>query len=723
MSKKPTLLLLAFLSCLYVNAQCGCTSSDTINQGLVACYPFNGNANDQTLNNNHGVVSGATLTTDRFGNPNSAYYFDGVNDGIEVARSSSLEPSFAMSACAWVYKESSSNAWTPILSKRYSIPDPYNSYSMDGGAGINQRWMVNICKGTVGSQRSVFSNMARPYNQWEFLVMVYDGVHLKMYINGIEENKLSVSGAIGYSSLGFYIGKNTVYDQFFKGKIDDVRIYNRALSSCEVRYLYNNCNGQYQSINLIQDTIKTICRNDSIQLIGQNALYYSWTPSTGLSNPNISNPIASPKVTTLYHLVAGDSACTYEDKIWVVVKNEKLTINRGERICPGDSVQLKVTGALSYLWQSNLTLSDINIGNPYAKPQVSTTYYVSANINGCNIRDSVTVVVANDIIADAGPDVSACKGEIVNLFASGGSRFVWSPNLEISDTTIRDPKIYSTQSRWYKLYTSSGLCESTDSLFITINDKPTLDLNDTTICGVNNVFTPNVKSTLADSYLWQPSTYLSTNSVQYPLISPKATIKYFVTAKNMQTNCNVTDSFEIRVGNVKADFSPSNRLVIVPEQIQLNNNSSPSDSYFSWFIDDLFFTDNANPELNIAEPREYNIKLIVEDSLGCIDSVTKIVVGKRNQSLFIPNIFSPNNDQVNDLFVINFDTDIYQSLNGSIWNRWGAKLGEFDGKKGVWWDGKSEGSSCPDGVYFYIINSIDISGGVKTYQGTITIMR
>ena len=723
MSKKPISLLLAFLSCLYVNAQCSCTSSDTINQGLVACYPFNGNANDQTLNNNHGVVSGATLTTDRFGNPNSAYYFDGVNDGIEVARASSLEPTSTMSACAWVFKEPSSNAWTPILSKRYSIQDPYNSYSMDGGAGINQRWMVNICKGTIGSQRSVFSKAARPISQWEFLVMVYDGVNLKMYINGVEENRLSVSGAIGYSSMGFYIGKNTVYDQFFKGKIDDVRIYNRALSPCEIRYLYNNCIGQYQSVNIIQDTIKTICRNDSVQLIGQNALYYSWTPSTGLSNPNISNPIATPMVTTLYKVIAGDSACTFEDQIWVVVKNDKLTINRGERICQGDSVQLKVTGALNYYWQSNPTLSDTSIGNPYAKPQVSTTYYLSANVNGCKISDSVSVIVANDITANAGQDVSVCKGEIINLYANGGSRFFWSPNLEISDTTIRNPKVYPTQSRWYKLNTFSGLCEATDSLFITVNDKPTLEVTDTILCGLNNVFVPDVTANFADSYLWQPSTYLSSAALQYPQISPKGSIKYIITAKNTSTGCSCTDTMEIKLGNPKADFSVSSPLVIIPGIVSMNNISNPPNGSFMWYIDDIFHTNNTHSQVALAEAQKYNVKLVVIDSLGCTDSIVKVIEGKRNQSLFIPNVFSPNNDQINDFFVVNFDADLYQELAGSIWNRWGSKIAEFDGKKGKWWDGKSEDITCPDGVYFYMIYSVDLNGILKSHQGTITIIR
>lgn len=723
MSKKQLLLLLAVLPYLHVNAQCSCTSSDTINHGLIACYPFNGNANDQTINGHHGLVNGATLTADRFGNPNSAYYFDGINDGIEVARASSLEPSSAITTCAWVYKEPSSNAWTPIISKRHSIQDPYNSYSMDGGAGINQKWMVNICNGTVGSQRSVFSKAARPYNQWEFLVMVYDGARLKMYINGVEENTLSVSGAIGYSSMGFYIGKNTVYDQFFKGKIDDVRIYNRALSACEIRYLYNNCTGQYQSINLIQDTIKTICRNDSIQLIGQNALYYSWTPLTGLSDPNISNPVASPKVTTLYRVVAGDSACTFEDQIWVVVKNGKITLKKEETLCPSDSIQLQASGAQSYNWRSDPTLSDTTIANPYAKPIMTTTYYLTANVSGCILKDSVKVNIANSLVAFAGNDSSICKGDVMKFSGSGGSRFAWSPNVEISDTTIRDPNVYPTQSRWYKLNTFSGLCEATDSLFITVNDKPTLEVTDTILCGLNNVFVPDVTATLANSYLWQPATYLSTPTVQYPQISPKGSIKYIVTAKNTSTGCNATDTLDIELGNPKADFSVSAPLLLIPGIISMNNTSNPLIGNFMWYIDDVFYANNTHSQVDVTEAKKYNIKLVVIDSLGCKDSVIKVVEGKRNQRLFIPNVFSPNNDQINDFFSVNFDADLYQKLEGVIWNRWGAKIAEFDGKKGNWWDGKADGNACPDGVYFYQINTVNLEGIVEDHHGTITLVR
>ncbi len=61
------------------------SSGQIVSNGLVAYYPFNGNANDESINTNHAVVYGATLTDDLFGNPNSAYYFDGVDDKFQIS--------------------------------------------------------------------------------------------------------------------------------------------------------------------------------------------------------------------------------------------------------------------------------------------------------------------------------------------------------------------------------------------------------------------------------------------------------------------------------------------------------------------------------------------------------------------------------------------------------------------------------------------------------------
>jgi len=95
----------------------------SLTDGLVAYYPFNGNANDESGNGNDGTVTGAALTADRFGNPNSAYSFDGINDIIEVSHSSSLNITSAISLCAWVYPFELSH-YTAIVWKRDDFVGP-----------------------------------------------------------------------------------------------------------------------------------------------------------------------------------------------------------------------------------------------------------------------------------------------------------------------------------------------------------------------------------------------------------------------------------------------------------------------------------------------------------------------------------------------------------------------------------------------------------------------
>lgn len=718
MSKHTTLFLLVYFYCLSINAQYSCTSSLPLNSGIIACFPFTGNAND-LINNGNGVVRNAVLTTDRFGNCNEAYYFNGAN-GYIATYSTLLDNLNNFSVSFWIkideYPVTGSYVFAkgkeePVLGDRlswrcYIGGNPYKFIGTDN-------WFPSRYATTNPSTT----------NDWIHVVMTNDGSYQKVYINGTATDSIAQSGTLRTNPDSLYIGTRSLYgsrNQYFKGKLDEIVIWNRALSRTEVADIYF-LSSQNEQLIKTQDT--TVLCGSSFNMRASAGYTYLWTPVAGLSNPTEQNPTVNAKTTTKYVLKATLNGCDKYDSVLVTVTQPTIQINRTESICPGDSVQLQVSGAQGYNWKSNATLSDTTIANPFAKPMVTTVYFVTANVNGCVVNDSVRVNITNNITANAGNDTSICKGDVIQFTGSGGSRFAWSPHVEISDTTVRNPTVYPTQSRWYKLNTVSGLCEATDSLFITVNDKPTLEVSDTILCGLNNVFVPEVTATLADDYLWNPATYLSSAAVKYPQISPKASIKYIITAKNTSTGCSDIDTMEIKLGNPKADFSVSAPLVIVPGIVSMNNTSNPQSAGFIWYVDDVFHANTTHSQIALTEAKKYNIKLHIIDSLGCTDSIVKVIEGKRNESLFIPNVFSPNNDQTNDLFVINFDADLYQKLEGTIWNRWGAKIAEFDGKKGKWWDGKSDGIVCPDGVYYYIINALNIDGLVENHRGTVTLIR
>ena len=124
---------ICFGLCLFVLLGNQCLLAG-LNDGLVAYYPFNGNANDVTSNANNGVVYGATLTSDRFGNPNSAYHFNGTSDYIMVEDSPSLRPQ-EVTVAAWANPEITYNLpWLQILTKRINLQSfPYNSYLLAAG--------------------------------------------------------------------------------------------------------------------------------------------------------------------------------------------------------------------------------------------------------------------------------------------------------------------------------------------------------------------------------------------------------------------------------------------------------------------------------------------------------------------------------------------------------------------------------------------------------------
>lgn len=206
------------------------TTLSSLTDGLVAYYPFNGNAIDESVNGNNGTVKGATLTTDRSGNPNRAYSFDGVNDYIEINNSSSLNLTNALSISCWTVKISSSSA-SSVISK--DIPATDQGYRFDF---LNE-------KGRFVKQGNTFdmTNLVYSQNIWYHTVIVIDGANLKYYINGILDKSYVSTLPVRTTSLPLLIGSDAEMNpsRFFNGKIDDIRIYNRPLTEADIQLLYN----------------------------------------------------------------------------------------------------------------------------------------------------------------------------------------------------------------------------------------------------------------------------------------------------------------------------------------------------------------------------------------------------------------------------------------------------------------------------------------------------
>lgn len=223
------------------------TSLLSFAQTAVSSYSFTGNADDN-LGDNNGVVHGAVLTEDRFGNPNSAYQFDGIDDYINFGDSSEFRFTSSYSLSAWVYIEDLLGQNVGNIIVKRNPNSPYNQYNLAVTADIqfggNGNMIHFLHKGDVLPTSRVLSSPSLTVG-WHHIVIVQNGVDqvLKMYFDNIlvsSEPYISANEqAIEVVGYPFEIGGNIISNNHFKGKIDDVSVYHDTLSATAVTNLYN----------------------------------------------------------------------------------------------------------------------------------------------------------------------------------------------------------------------------------------------------------------------------------------------------------------------------------------------------------------------------------------------------------------------------------------------------------------------------------------------------
>lgn len=206
--------------------------------GIVALYTFSGNANDYSGNGNHGKVEGPVLTEDRFGAPNGAYYFDGIDDYIRLNDADKLSPvNQKLTIAAWIKNSGSKNKYILYKGDRSNNREYALGISKDSQAAFH----INHQGNWNESQQGVKSNAIIMDEEWYLITSTWDGTSLKIYINGVLDNSISLNSEIGnYDSdlfLGTYGGRINEYA--LDGTIDDLIILNKTLSQQEISLLYN----------------------------------------------------------------------------------------------------------------------------------------------------------------------------------------------------------------------------------------------------------------------------------------------------------------------------------------------------------------------------------------------------------------------------------------------------------------------------------------------------
>jgi len=358
----------------------------------------------------------------------------------------------------------------------------------------------------------------------------------------------------------------------------------------------------------------TICANASTRLNAAGAISYTWSPTAGLSNPNIANPIVNPSNTTTYTVTGTDiNGCTNTDQITVfVMESTGISTGNDVTICEGNIVQLNAIGGSNYVWSPAIGLNNPNIANPIATPTATTTYTVTGvSTNGCPAIDTVTIFVTPRPEVIACEDKTICRGESVQLIATTHAQYSWSPTNTLLNPTSGTPTAFPTETTTYTVtVTDENGCTDTDEVVVFVNDPIRVNLGpDITLCGAG---TAPLDAGEGIAYQWSPIIGLSNPNIRNPIATVSNTTTYSVQVTNANA-CVETDDITININNGPiADAGPS--VTLCPGGSgQLTASGGVA---YQWSPT----TGLSNP--NIANPivttdRVTNYRVTVTDEFGC----------------------------------------------------------------------------------------------------------
>ena len=305
----------------------------------------------------------------------------------------------------------------------------------------------------------------------------------------------------------------------------------------------------------------TICEGTSTPLQVSGGSSYSWSPTTGLSNPTIANPIASPTETTVYTVAISDGqgGCEKVDQITVNVVEINTSISSTTNICQGESIQLEASGGGTYSWSPSNSLNSSTISNPIATPTETTTYTVTiADNNQCTSVRQVIIGVyqLNTTISE---NANICAGSSTQLLASGGTTYRWNPQAGLDDPNIPNPMASPTTTTTYTvLITDDNGCTATKNVTVTVGTGSTTVGPDQRICFGDSIA---LSATGGLSYSWTPATGLSNTTIANPIANPSSTTTYTVVSME-STGCTSVHTQTVEVVSVFAEIQGDTLLCV-----------------------------------------------------------------------------------------------------------------------------------------------------------------
>jgi hypothetical protein len=455
---------------------------------------------------------------------------------------------------------------------------------------------------------------------------------------------------------------------------------------------------------------------------------YAWSPAGTLTDPNIKDPQAFPIVNELYTVEVTDTfGCVASDSVLINVGLKPvITMSPDTTICWGETVTISGigVGGIIYEWTPSAGLSSTSVPAPQATPNTTTTYAVNVtNVFGCENSDSMTVTVQPQPNLSITPNSNICVGDNMQLNATGGLTYSWSPGSTLSDSTIADPIATPNVTTTYTVtVTDAANCEFTMDVTVTILQPIDVTVGaDQEMCAGEAVL---LTAAGAITYTWSPATGLSNPNIANPIASPNVTTTYMVIGSDGQCEPD-TEYVTVTVNQPPlVDLGP-NQVILKGETVTLNTTATGT---YNWTP--ATGLDNTTGQSVEATPEvTTTYVLTVTDTNNCItiDSVTIFVQVEPCTDVFLPNAFTPN-ELSNSIFYVRGPSDIHITTF-AIFNRWGDKVFEavnFAADDPTFgWDGTYKGRKLSPAVFAYYVEGFCSTTGQDVFykKGNITILK
>lgn len=456
----------------------------------------------------------------------------------------------------------------------------------------------------------------------------------------------------------------------------------------------------------------TICAGETTIITASGANTYTW--SNGSNNSSI---IVTPSATTVYTINGTAGSCNGSNTSTVTVNSVPTLTATSASICSGETATISVSGANTYTWSN---------GNQTNSQSLSPALTETFTVTGTSAEGCISVPVTSTITVNFTPTLtvnspSICSGQSATLTVNGASSFTWSTNQNGSSIVVTPP-VNAT----YSVVGANGNCFSTIDATVLVSQTPTIAAISAASGGcapvcVTFVNTPTNSDELISYNFGDGNSSSSANPVHCYSVS--GTYSTSVSVTNTVSGCsfNYPIAAPIVIEDTPiADFSFSNTNEIIVGDVIETSNSSVNSNTYDWLICGSQTSTLNTVSIATQDTGTCCVRLIARN-INCIDTVIKCIKIADNPKIEIPNVFTPNNDGNNDVFIIKGRS--IKTFSCIIYDRWGLKIIELASINNGW-DGKhANGNIAADGTYYYIINYTDSKGVSKTEKGFLSLFR